>query len=77
MTMDIKMEKQVSKSQLKAKAMEIFRFVENTGESVADVIPGGVGDHLKREAAIANILKSKKHLKSDKALEEIRNSGRG
>ncbi|WP_101758662.1 type II toxin-antitoxin system Phd/YefM family antitoxin [Oceanicoccus sp. KOV_DT_Chl] len=68
----------------KTKLPEILRRVEageaftitNRGKPIADVIPSRARDHLKAEAAIANILKAKKHRVSDEALNELRNSGR-
>jgi prevent-host-death family protein len=50
--------------------------ITNRGKPIADVIPSRARDHLKVEAAIANILKAKKHRVPDEALNELRNSGR-
>lgn len=68
----------------KKKLPEILRRVEageaftitNRGKPIADVIPSRARDRLKVEAAIANILKAKKHRVPDEAHNELRNSGR-
>jgi prevent-host-death family protein len=69
---------------VKAKLSEILRRVEageafaitNRGKPIADVIPSRVSDRLKTEAAIANILKAKKHKMSDTVLAELKGAGR-
>ena len=68
----------------KTKLPEILRRVErgeaftitNRGKPVADLIPSRIGNQQKTEAAINNILKTKKHKISDKALSEMKESGR-
>jgi prevent-host-death family protein len=68
----------------KTKLPEILRRVEageaftitNRGKPVADLIPSRAGSQLKAQAAIANILKAKKHPISDEALTELKDSGR-
>ncbi len=68
----------------KTKLPEILRRVEggeaftitNRGKPIADLIPSRAGDKQKTEAAINNILKATKHKVSDKALDELKESGR-
>ncbi len=68
----------------KTKLPEILRRVEagesftitNRGKPVADIVPSSTGSRLKAKAAIENILASKKHLVSNKTLEELKNEGR-
>lgn len=76
--------KEIGSYEAKTKLPEILRRVEageaftitNRGKPIADVIPSRARDHSKTQAAIANILKAKKHRVSDEALNELRNSGR-
>jgi len=68
----------------KTKLPEILRRVEsgeaftitNRGKPIADVIPSRSSDRLKTEAAIANILKAKKHKTTDSELDELKSDGR-
>jgi prevent-host-death family protein len=68
----------------KTKLPEILRRVEtgeaftitNRGKPVADLIPSRSSSHLKTEAAIANILKAKKHAISDDELNDLKGYGR-
>ena len=68
----------------KTKLPEILRRVEsgeaftitNRGKPIADVIPSRSSDRLKAEAAIANIIKARKHKISDSELDELKDSGR-
>jgi len=68
----------------KTKLPEILRRVEtgeaftitNRGKPIADLIPSKSASHLKTEAAISNILKSKKHRVSDELLNNLKESGR-
>jgi len=68
----------------KTKLPEILRRVEggeaftitNRGKPIADLIPSRIGSQQKTEAAINNILKSKRHRVSDDELDELKESGR-
>ncbi|MGK0442410.1 MAG: prevent-host-death family protein [Pseudohongiellaceae bacterium] len=68
----------------KTKLPEILRRVEhgeaftitNRGKPVADLVPSRINNTLKTEAAIANILKAKKHTVSDDDLSDLKASGR-
>jgi len=68
----------------KTKLPEILRRVEageaftitNRGKPIADIIPSRACNRLKTEAAINNILKSKKRKVSDDMLREVKDSGR-
>ncbi len=68
----------------KTKLPEILRRVEageaftitNRGKPIADLIPSRTASHLKTEAAINNILKTKKHRVSDELLNSLKESGR-
>lgn len=68
----------------KTKLPEILRRVEagesftitNRGKPIADMIPSQTDNRLKVQAAIDNILTSKKHSVSDETLTELRNTGR-
>ena len=50
--------------------------ITNRGKPIADLIPSRSSDRFKAEAAIANILKAKKHKVSDEKLDELKDSGR-
>jgi prevent-host-death family protein len=75
---------EIGSYEAKTKLPEILRRVEageaftitNRGKPIADVIPSRASDRLKTEAAIATILKAKKHKISDTVLTELRESGR-
>lgn len=68
----------------KTKLPEILRRVEagevftitNRGKAVADLIPSRANEHLKIQAAINNILSSRKHQISDDELAEMKETGR-
>lgn len=68
----------------KTKLPEILRRVEsgeaftitNRGKPIADVIPSRSSARLKTEAAIANILKAKKHKTTSNELDELKSDGR-
>jgi prevent-host-death family protein len=68
----------------KTKLPEILRRVEagesftitNRGKPIADVVPSRTGSHLKAQAAIDNILATRKHPVSDKTLAELKTAGR-
>ena len=78
------MRKKIGFYEAKTKLPEILRRVEageaftitNRGKPVADVIPSRSSDRLKAETAIANILKSRRRRVSDKALKELKETGR-
>jgi prevent-host-death family protein len=75
---------EIGSYEAKTKLPEILRRVEageaftitNRGKPIADVVPSRSSDRLKAEAAIANILKAKKHKVSDDDLDELRGVGR-
>lgn len=75
---------EIGSYEAKTKLPEILRRVEageaftitNRGKPIADVIPSRASDRLKTEAAIATILKAKKHKMSDGVLTELKESGR-
>ncbi|MFC3114179.1 type II toxin-antitoxin system Phd/YefM family antitoxin [Cellvibrio fontiphilus] len=75
---------EIGSYEAKTKLPEILRRVEageaftitNRGKPIADVIPSRASDRLKTEAAIATILKAKKHKISDVVLTELKESGR-
>ena len=68
----------------KTRLPEILRRVEageaftitNRGKPIADLVPSRVGYQQKKEAAINNILKAKKHKISDDVLNDLKESGR-
>ena len=68
----------------KTKLPEILRRVEtgeaftitNRGKPIADLIPSKSASQLKTEAAISNILNTKKHRMSEVLLTELKESGR-
>lgn len=78
------MYEQIGSYEAKTKLPEILRRVEageaftitNRGKPIADVIPSRSGDQLKVDAAIANILKAKKHTLADEQLNELKSAGR-
>ena len=78
------MHEQIGSYEAKTKLPEILRRVEagetftitNRGKPIADVTPSRSGDPLKVDVAIANILKSKKHVITDERLDNLRGSGR-
>lgn len=49
--------------------------ITNRGKPVADLIPTQAGNEQKVEAAIANILKAKKHVVSAEELAELKDHG--
>ncbi|MDQ2077496.1 type II toxin-antitoxin system Phd/YefM family antitoxin [Marinimicrobium sp. ABcell2] len=75
---------EIGSYEAKTKLPEILRRVEageaftitNRGKPIADVIPSRTSERLKAEAAIANILKAKRHKLSDAERDELKNSGR-
>lgn len=75
---------EIGSYEAKTKLPEILRRVEageaftitNRGKAVADVIPSRASDKLKTKAAIATILKSKKHKMNDEVLDQLKGSGR-
>ena len=78
------MNEEIGAYDAKTKLSEILRRVEagerftitNRGKPVADLIPSRSGDDQLVEGAIANILKSRKHLVSSQELSELKNQGR-
>lgn len=78
------MYEQIGSYEAKTKLPEILRRVEageaftitNRGKPIADVIPSRSSDQLKVDAAIANILKAKKHTLADEQLDDLRSEGR-
>jgi prevent-host-death family protein len=68
----------------KTKLPEILRRVEagesftitNRGKPIADVVPSRTDIHSKAQVAINNILATKKHPISDKALRDLKDTGR-
>jgi len=75
---------EIGSYEAKTKLPEILRRVEageaftitNRGKPIADIIPSRSSDRLKTQAAIANILKYKRHKVSDDTLSELKESGR-
>jgi len=78
------MPEEIGSYDAKTKLPEILRRVEggeaftitNRGRPVADLIPSRVGDQQKTQAAINNILKTKKHKVSNELLDDLKKSGR-
>lgn len=78
------MHEEIGAYDAKTKLAEILRRVEagehftitNRGKPVADLIPSRSQSERRVEAAIAKILKSRKHVLSDAELLELRTSGR-
>lgn len=78
------MNKEIGSYDAKTKLPEILRRVEagesftitNRGKPVAELIPTRAGEEQQVEAAIANILKAKKHVVSAEELSELKNQGR-
>ncbi|HEC11864.1 MAG TPA: type II toxin-antitoxin system prevent-host-death family antitoxin [Acidiferrobacteraceae bacterium] len=77
--------KKIGSYDAKTKLPEILRRVEageaftitNRGKPIADLVPSRVGGRQKTEAAISNILKTKKkHKVSDRLLVELKEGGR-
>ncbi len=68
----------------KTKLPEILRRVEagesftitNRGRPIADVVPSRTGSRLKAQAAISNILSTKKYTVSDDSLADLKEAGR-
>lgn len=77
------MSEKIDSNEAKTRLSEILRRVEageaftitNRGKPIADLIPSRASDRLKTEAAIAAILKAKKHEMSDRVLGELKKSG--
>lgn len=75
---------EIGSYEAKTKLPEILRRVEageaftitNRGKPIADVIPSRASDRHKTEAAIATILKAKKHKISDAVLADLKELGR-
>ena len=75
---------EIGSYEAKTKLPELLRRVEageaftitNRGKAIADVIPSRSSDRLKTQAAIANILKAKRHKVSADLLKELKESGR-
>ena len=78
------MNEKIGSYDAKTKLPEILRRVEagecftitNRGKPVADLVPSRSGSDLRVESAIANILKAKKQIVSDKELAELKERGR-
>jgi prevent-host-death family protein len=78
------MNNEIGSYDAKTKLPEILRRVEsgeeftitNRGKPVADLIPSKASDHVRTQAAIANILKAKKHKLSDESINDLKNFGR-
>ncbi len=76
--------KEIGSYDAKTKLPEILRRVEageaftitNRGKPIADLIPSQAAEQQKTKVAINNILKAKKHKKSDALLNEHKDSGR-
>ena len=68
----------------KTKLPEILRRVQhgetftitNRGKAVADIVPSQSKSRFKAQAAVASILKIKKHRVSDLTLSELKTKGR-
>lgn len=81
---EILMLEEIGSYDAKTKLPEILRRVAqgeaftitNRGKPIADLIPSRMSDQHKREAAINNLLTTKKHIVSDKMLAELKESGR-
>ncbi len=50
--------------------------ITNRGNLVADLVPSRSDTQRRVEGAIANILKARKHVTSDKKLQQLKTSGR-
>ena len=78
------MNEEIGSYDAKTKLPEILRRVEagerftitNRGKPVADLIPSLSGSDHRVESAIANILKARKHVVSNKDLSELKDKGR-
>jgi prevent-host-death family protein len=76
--------KEIGAYDAKTKLPEILRRVEageaftitNRGKPIADLVPSRSGSRLKAGAAIANILKTRKHKISDETLSDLKDAGR-
>ena len=76
--------KQIGSYDAKTNLPEILRRVEagetftitNRGKPIADLVPSRASALLKAQTAIDNILQAKKHTLSDKALSDLKESGR-
>ena len=75
---------EIGSYEAKTKLPEILRRVEagetftitNRGKPIADVTPSRSSEKIRTEAAIANILRAKRHSMSDTTLAEIKAAGR-
>ena len=78
------MNEKIGSYDAKTKLPEILRRVEagerftitNRGKPVADLVPSQSGSDRRAEAAIANILKAKRHVVSGEELAELKEHGR-
>ncbi len=78
------MHEEIGSYDAKTKLAEILRRVEagehftitNRGKPVADLVPSRSQGQRRVEDAIANILKARKHVVSDKDLQQMKTSGR-
>ena len=78
------MNEEIGSYDAKTKLPEILRRVEagerftitNRGKPIADLIPSRSGKERRREGAIANILKAKKHIVANDELKELKERGR-
>ncbi|MCY4199848.1 MAG: type II toxin-antitoxin system prevent-host-death family antitoxin [Gammaproteobacteria bacterium] len=78
------MHEEIGSYEAKTKLPEILRRVDsgesftitNRGTPVADIVPSRVGRRRSVQRAIEHILKAPKHLVSDEALFELKESGR-
>ncbi len=78
------MNEEIGSYDAKTKLPEILRRVEagerftitNRGKPVADLIPSLSGSDHRVESAIANILKARKHVVSNKDLSGLKEKGR-
>lgn len=78
------MQDEIGSYDAKTKLPEILRRVEsgesftitNRGKPIADIVPSRAGSRLKAQAAIANILKARRHRVSDETLSDLKEAGR-
>jgi len=76
--------KEIGSYYAKTKLSKLLRQVEagesftitNRGKPIADIVPSQTSNRLKTQNAIDNILGAKKHQISDKALTDLRETGR-
>lgn len=78
------MVREVGSYYAKTKLPELLRQVEagesftitNRGRAIADIVPSQTGNRLRAKSAVENILGAKKHVVSDAALAQLRQTGR-